>query len=749
LAGVRRIILLSLSLLALILVSTSSAYATVYVFDYSGLTSTIQSPSVSLQAGTSGSSTIDSVAADAATASATAGITFYESANLATTCTSPSADSSVTAPGTTGSFTLSGQTACLWTPQYTVSNSIYAGTSKLNLYAQTNVPAVDASVLTTTKYGLDAAVQGSGRAVGSIATSTSLTTAYTNELLIAYVAWTDTNSYTVSMSGGSLTWTARGSEQSNGNHHLEEFYAVASSTISAALTATFTGTISGGVVLTVFSIAGANTASPFDTHSGLPAPATGTSTAPTVSISTTNLYDLLIGGLSAASGTTAPTCTVGSGFTKAYGTGTACTRAGNSAATYAVGDSEYEYVTAAQNTKAVPETLSASEAWVIEADAIQMSAGVTLTTTHSPDVVIVSISSTTTFTPTVTDSSSLSWTNRKTITNTAQVTEWYAISSGTLSSDRIGTTFSALGGLYTIVAFAVDGANTASPFDGSTVTGTGSSTGPTVSLTTTVANDLVIGMVATGVTDTFTAGSGFAAIQSGSYGSAEDKAAATTGSNTVSYTLGTTTTWAIIADAIEAATAILTVSAYTTNSAGTSQNTLISSSTTGTITSSETEVSTSFSSSAGTIPASGYLEVTLTASASASVTIYWGTGQLTDFLTPSTYNYVLAISNPTTTAWSINLGVASSSTLTRLTNVTVWFVSPFSDQIVVSSGSLTQSSGSTVTLAASSTVDIAVAAYSNAIPTSSTSPSSLVLSLKIQPSTAPVYTQYTINLSIT
>ena len=96
----KRIILLSMSLLALVLVTTSPAYASVFVYDYSGHTSAVQSPSVSLQTGTAGSTTISSVAADAATVSATAGITFYENANLPTSCSSPTVDSAVSAPGT-------------------------------------------------------------------------------------------------------------------------------------------------------------------------------------------------------------------------------------------------------------------------------------------------------------------------------------------------------------------------------------------------------------------------------------------------------------------------------------------------------------------------------------------------------------------------------------------------------------------------------------------------------------------------
>ena len=61
------LVLLAISVLALVLVPVGTAYATIYVFDYSSQTSTIQVPSVALQAGTEGSSTISSVAGDAAT----------------------------------------------------------------------------------------------------------------------------------------------------------------------------------------------------------------------------------------------------------------------------------------------------------------------------------------------------------------------------------------------------------------------------------------------------------------------------------------------------------------------------------------------------------------------------------------------------------------------------------------------------------------------------------------------------------
>jgi hypothetical protein len=601
----------------------------------------------------------------------------------------------------------------------------------------------------TTKYGIDASQQTTGTAPASL--SVTVTTSYANELAVAYVSWYDSHAYTVSLSGGSLAWTARGGELTDGNYHIEEFYAAASSTLSSAsIAATFSHALAAGegAVLTVFTIAGANTASPFDSHSGLPATGTGTSTKPAASVSTSNADDLLVGGLVSAYpvGPGGLTCTVASPPYRVYGT--ACANAGTGA-TSAAADAVYEYVTSGQSSTSVGETLSASEAWAFEADAVQMSAGVSLTTTASPDVVIVVVSSTTAFTATVTDGSGLTWASRQAATNTAEANEVYAIASGTLSSDRIGVTFSALGGLYTIAAMGIKGANTASPFDGTAQTATGSSTKPSVSFTTSAADDLVIGMVATGVSDTFTAGSGFAVVQSGLYGSTEDELVATGGATTVGFTLGTSTTWAIIADGIKAPTTQLTVNAYTTSSAGAVQNTLVSSGATGTITPTKAQISTSFASSQGTIPSSGYIEVQLTAS--ASVTIYWGAGQLTSFQNPAVYNYILSVHNPTTSSWTVNLATMSSlaTNLGRLTNLTILFTSPsFSKQITVTSGALSQTSGTGVSLGASGTLYIAVGAYANAVPTSPNSPSTIAFAVKILSTTSTAYTQYIVTLSV-
>jgi len=82
----------------------------------------------------------------------------------------------------------------------------------------------------------------------------------------------------------------------------------------------------------------------------------------------------------------------------------------------------------------------------------------------------------------------------------------------------------------------------------------------------------------------------------------------------------------------------LTVSVYVTNSAGTVQSTIASSVSTPTIDTSKTQAAIQQSGSSVTVPASGYVEVSLTApsggSSPTSFTLYWGKAQGTDFQVP-------------------------------------------------------------------------------------------------------------------
>ena len=199
----------------------------------------------------------------------------------------------------------------------------------------------------------------------------------------------------------------------------------------------------------------------------------------------------------------------------------------------------------------------------------------------------------------------------------------------------------------------------------------------------------------------------------------------------------------------------LTVSIHVTDSAGTQVGTVLGSGTTSNVPTTENETKDSFLGAAVTIPASGYIVVQLSAptghSAPHSFDIYWGSGQLSNFQTPSQYDYVLAVNNGATSTWTLSLGTLSTMTsnLGRLANVTVWFVSPFSKQIVVSSGSVSTNMGSGITLPASGTVDIAVAAYADAIPAGGNVPSTITMSLKVDSTSTPsVFAQYTVQLTI-
>ncbi len=730
--------------LALLLTAAVPALGNVYGYVYGSSTATVRSPSVVLQAGNIGSSSVSY--STAATATATAGLTYYETADMPTSCSTPTVDTNTTAPGGTGSFTISsGQTACLWTPAYSSSSSIPAGTSVLDLWASSSAastPTLDGSAAVTSGYGIDTSVTAAANPASSI--GASLTTNYGDEVLVLYVTWSGTQTIS-GVAGAGLAWSSRGSATS-GSINIAEYYAKAASAISAqTITVSFLTATTGDITLVIVGVTGVNFGSPFDPNFATAASSTGNSKTPSVTVSTTNAIDLVISGLgfSAGSGTSS---THGASFTDiAVVTSTGSTKTGT--------DAQYLYATTTRTNLAVDETLSKAQPWGIIADALQMSVGVSLTTSSANDVVVASVAGTGTFTATTTDGDGLSWTNRKSVSNTAQVTEWYAISTGALAADRIGVTFAAVGGVYTVTAFGVKGANTASPFDGAAVSASGSTTTPSTSFSTTLSNDFLLGLVGiASSTTTISAGSGYTAIQNAAPGGSEYQVIPSAGANTVSFTLGAAAAWGIIADAIAASSSggstTLSVSAYTTNSGGTAQYTLLSSGTTNTITSTKSEVKTSFATGAGTVPSGGYVEVTVTAS--ASVTIYWGSSQLTNFETPAAYDYVLAVNNPTSASWNVNLAVATSSGISRLSNMTIWLktpdISPYtvnSQQIALLGGSFTKSTGSVVTLAASTTMYVYL--Y---VTATSTGTSTVTLSLKVQPSTAAPYAYYTIDLTL-
>jgi hypothetical protein len=350
-------------------------------------------------------------------------------------------------------------------------------------------------------------------------------------------------------------------------------------------------------------------------------------------------------------------------------------------------------------------------------------------------------------------------------------------------------------------------------------TGTGTSATASTAITTAFPDDLIIGAVVAQSHPALTAGAGFTLVASRAdasgtvSGGVEGQSVTTTqAGSTVSFTLGSSQNWAILADAVVAGQATpsadtsvsqppspgsftipvgssaflwspaysvpgtfysgswlldlwaskatssgtLTASIFLVSSNGAIAATVLSSGTTGSIPTSETEVKTTFAGSTAGIPAGGRVLVVLTNPSpvgATAATVYWGTSQLTNFQSPSTYSYVLTVSNGASASWTIGLATVGSMTsnLGRLTNLTVWLSSPtnvVTKEIVVTSGALTQASGATVTLAGSGTYSIGVAAYSAALPTSSNTPSTVTFSLRVKPTASTAFSQYTISLAV-
>jgi hypothetical protein len=157
--------------------------------------------------------------------------------------------------------------------------------------------------------------------------------------------------------------------------------------------------------------------------------------------------------------------------------------------------------------------------------------------------------------------------------------------------------------------------------------------------------------------------------------------------------------------------------------------------TTGTIGTSKSEVKTTLLGSQISVPAGGCLIASITnpSGSGKTFTVYWGSGQPTNYQTPADYDYVIAITNSASAAYYLSLSAYSSSSIGRLTNLTVTIYAPSTNQIIIINGAFTQSSGSTMTLLASSSLYIQVHAAANSFGSSN-----VVLLLKYSPSTRPL-----------
>lgn len=778
----------------LIIVFIGPASGTVSVFNYAKVTSTIQAPSVPLQTGTAGSSTIASAAPDAATVSGTAGITFYEYQNAPVTgCTSPclTTDTQTTPPNSVSTLSLDG------TPQ----SGTWSSGSSFTISSVTTTNTQDVIIIWVTTY-----LSGSSITVNSISDSANGVTWQSSARQSSVVC--STTSETTEVEWYGITTEA-----------------LASDTITINLSGT--PTAASGIQI---AIAGANTAQPFDTAT-LPKTATGACTgagsAPTVSsVSTNNPNDFVFAAFGshtsvtetagAISGTTATldktvastastalehriVSTTLSSSSCAFGKSTTlwgilCDAVVQASGSFSLASSSTMYLwspeySSTTSTSIYPGTGSFTLYNTLATPALDgtpqsgtWSSGAsftitTVTTSGTSDVIILSIqtykSGSSIAVSSVSDSANaVTWQSSArnsftSCTGTEETThiEWYGTTTTALSSDTItinlgGTPTSASG-----IEIAASGVNTAAPFDtnsglpetavqgGGTCSGTASS--PSVSgVSTSLKSDLVFATFGTHTSVTETAGTiggATATLATAVAGTGDSNAVeylqVTAAQSSISCSFGKTTTyWGVLCDAIAAEPITVTVSMYTTNSAGTVQSTLVSGASMNLADVGSTAMN--LVSSSGTVPASGYVELQVTTPSTAGVTINWGSGAPTAFNTPDTYNYVLAVNNPTSSSWTINLGVASSSTIARLSSASISFTNPSSTQITISNGAITQSTGPTVTLAASSTAYIVITVDSSLLPTSSNSPSTLVLSLKLLSASSAAYAQYTIDITI-
>jgi hypothetical protein len=214
--------------------------------------------------------------------------------------------------------------------------------------------------LTGSAFGFDPNPNSHGIAHGgSGSASVSLVITTTNPSDVVYAcAYTENTGISLSISDtGGLVWTVRGTVSSSSGGEMRCWFAVSSGALSGdTITVNAPGN-SAGLNEEIFSVSGANTASPFDPNLGSAVLNSGSGTSSSVSITTTSSNDLIVGmiGLSGGPGSINP----GSSFTLLDNTlhGSASSA------------DEYRAVTATQSGLGVDFSWSGNSGWVATADA--------------------------------------------------------------------------------------------------------------------------------------------------------------------------------------------------------------------------------------------------------------------------------------------------------------------------------------------------------------------------------------------
>lgn len=349
---------------------------------------------------------------------------------------------------------------------------------------------------------------------------------------------------------------------------------------SVTITVTANHTIAAAA-LSVFGVSGGYYTVPGDPNSSIPATATGSSsgTATVSGVSTSNANDMLIGVVGIEAATTE---TAGSGFTLID----------SKTSTSLAVATQYEIVSATQSSISVAFGTTTGGAWGIIADAIEaLPTGLfidgvdisvnpinsnpgtaSITTLQTNDVIVfqsfmVSVGSAIPTISSISSTNTTSWASRKVYTGTFgngdkwSLEQWYGKASSALTNESLSITYSATPSNANYNVFGVHGANLTTIPDANAslpATGTGGATQPSVSISTSNANDMVIAcMIQAGTVSNETAGSGFTLITGSATQPVEFKVTAGTISS-VAQTFGTTppTNWAMLVDAIQAAAVV-------------------------------------------------------------------------------------------------------------------------------------------------------------------------------------------------
>ena len=270
--------------------------------------------------------------------------------SLSTTATTTSSTSTIQSSSSSSTSTAS-------TTSETFSTSTDSGSSSAT--TTTTTSTISTSSTSSAVFGVEGSAKNWANSVPSL--SMSLATTKSSDLIVVFAVSANVHVTLTVSDTDDLVWNVRKSIVDSSFGTLYEFYAVAINALSPD-SITVTQTKTDALRIIGFGVSGANIASPFDTDSGLPSVATGSSTTPSVGVSTSNANDIIL-GFFASSGK--PTMSESIGFTSIG----SCACSPSLAADYAI-------VSSTQNKLDVGYTLGTSEAWTMMGDAIvQASSG--------------------------------------------------------------------------------------------------------------------------------------------------------------------------------------------------------------------------------------------------------------------------------------------------------------------------------------------------------------------------------------